>query len=870
MMLRERIGLFFSVLVALAPFTSALHESPEVCHTKSSYDVDVFHYFTQHSQHGNLSHLNGALLLTGTDLNVPAFEIGGVGITLSDSDMSHTLTSVACSSHEITLYGSVLFVTNEPGGTLLSLSYAFDEDSAQPFMGLHINRSTNEIVVFYQSATHLRLEMFPYVFQKGRWTKVSVTLTGNLLVIHADCMEVARRKVPLPNYCFGDEDININVGKGMEATELSSTGYSGSVQSVGVWSGRNGLGKQCFGTPDAAQCAMCGHHIKALGHINLLEEEIKALKWKLQDMFETSKDDCTPNANRIQYDSPCFHTNCLIDDVTVTDGDFVYDRSGQICFCRNGAAKCVFQSNIGHLPSISTQSPQIVGNDEAPETPGAYCVYGSMNIPSGETVYNLEVVNLGSTKQCTARTCITIPFPKVVPMTRNCDEYANADCPSLTGDAVHWAQCCGDCDPCDIHKCPEGMFCKASGSMEHECVCPDGYEISFNGTSTICVDRNECLLGTQQGGHNCPANSDCINTDRSFYCVCHSGYSLDNSASIPQCIDIDECLLNICPDHSWCQNTVSHYDCHCNTGYEKVDEDCLPICEEPCENGGFCSAPNTCSCPLGFTGLRCENDIDECALDIDGKLCSGGGQFCVNNHGGYFCRCGPGFQYNAEKAQCYDVPECELYGCAGNAQCVDTWGSFMCICLASTRDCSGDCKGTHGIVKHGHSVVSVKSQCDNCTCKDGEEVCAPLVCNCDDPHVSHKCCPHCNDTSVCVVNDMLLSPGAKYVDPSNRCRVYECQMSNEKAVTKELTIRCPDLGDCPKSKQYTPEGACCPVCASPRCHGDKCTSDTPFECESVSCPVLTCPSEEVLTIPGSCCPICEEQLIEETVYCSTS
>ena len=160
------LSFFLSFTPLLACFLS------EVCHSKSSYDVDVFHYFVQHSQHASLSHLHGAVLMTGMNFSLPAFEIQGAGVTLSNSDVSHTLSSVTCSSHEITLYGSVLFVTNEPGGTLLSLSYAFDDGTTHPFMGLHINRSTNEIVVFYQSAAHMRFETFPYVFQKGRLVRV--------------------------------------------------------------------------------------------------------------------------------------------------------------------------------------------------------------------------------------------------------------------------------------------------------------------------------------------------------------------------------------------------------------------------------------------------------------------------------------------------------------------------------------------------------------------------------------------------------------------------------------------------------------------------------------------------------------------------
>ncbi|TNF22610.1 MAG: hypothetical protein EP329_28370 [Deltaproteobacteria bacterium] len=31
-----------------------------------------------------------------------------------------------------------------------------------------------------------------------------------------------------------------------------------------------------------------------------------------------------------------------------------------------------------------------------------------------------------------------------------------------------------------------------------------------------------------------------------------------------------------------------------------------PVCAEPCQNGGTCSGPNTCTCPAGYTGDHCE------------------------------------------------------------------------------------------------------------------------------------------------------------------------------------------------------------------------------------------------------------------------
>ncbi|XP_070575061.1 mucin-5AC-like [Ptychodera flava] len=35
--------------------------------------------------------------------------------------------------------------------------------------------------------------------------------------------------------------------------------------------------------------------------------------------------------------------------------------------------------------------------------------------------------------------------------------------------------------------------------------------------------------------------------------------------------------------------------------------ECLPVCDPPCLSGGSCFAPDSCSCPSGFSGDRCEN-----------------------------------------------------------------------------------------------------------------------------------------------------------------------------------------------------------------------------------------------------------------------
>ncbi|XP_017957375.1 protein HEG homolog 1 [Drosophila navojoa] len=71
-----------------------------------------------------------------------------------------------------------------------------------------------------------------------------------------------------------------------------------------------------------------------------------------------------------------------------------------------------------------------------------------------------------------------------------------------------------------------------------------------------------------------------------------------------------------------------------------------PVCTTRCQNGGNCTAPQTCSCPAGFTGRYCEQDVNECQTE---KPCD---QQCVNTQGSYYCRCRQGFVLQADQQSC--------------------------------------------------------------------------------------------------------------------------------------------------------------------------------------------------------------------------
>lgn len=71
---------------------------------------------------------------------------------------------------------------------------------------------------------------------------------------------------------------------------------------------------------------------------------------------------------------------------------------------------------------------------------------------------------------------------------------------------------------------------------------------------------------------------------------------------------------------------------------EDIDE-CYP---KPCLNGGICTDlinSYKCLCPIGFTGKKCETNEDDCLSDP----CQNGAR-CVDAIASYNCQCPPGIQ----------------------------------------------------------------------------------------------------------------------------------------------------------------------------------------------------------------------------------
>lgn len=139
-----------------------------------------------------------------------------------------------------------------------------------------------------------------------------------------------------------------------------------------------------------------------------------------------------------------------------------------------------------------------------------------------------------------------------------------------------------------------------------------------------------------------------------------------------------------------------------------LDDACV---SNPCHEDAICDTNPVngraiCTCPPGFTGGACDQDVDECSIGEGGRSLrvgregrgrslatpthTGGAALaganpcehlgrCVNTQGSFLCQCGRG--YTGPRCET-DVNECLSGPCRNQATCLDRIGQFTCICMA--------------------------------------------------------------------------------------------------------------------------------------------------------------------------------------------
>ncbi|XP_078500152.1 protein crumbs homolog 1 [Lissotriton helveticus] len=264
---------------------------------------------------------------------------------------------------------------------------------------------------------------------------------------------------------------------------------------------------------------------------------------------------------------------------------------------------------------------------------------------------------------------------------------------------------------CVSEPCQNGATCiNKIGS--YVCICQQEY------TGINCeLEIDECLSQPCLNGGTCKDNFG------SYFCTCASGFMGDFCE-----IDIDECASQPCLQGGQCIDATNGYSCDClNTGFMGLHcETLIPLCwSHPCYNNGTCHDTNgnyTCDCLPGYTGALCETDINECLSNP----CLAGGEcvelsraessgrtpelppeFKYQRAAGYACRCRPGFTgIHCEE----DINECDIRPCQHGGKCENLSGSYTCHCPA---------EGQEGIFYGGSNCTDILLGCTHHKCQNG-------------------------------------------------------------------------------------------------------------------------------------------------------
>nr|KAI8726715.1 mucin-4-like [Biomphalaria glabrata] len=320
----------------------------------------------------------------------------------------------------------------------------------------------------------------------------------------------------------------------------------------------------------------------------------------------------------------------------------------------------------------------------------------------------------------------------------------------------------------DINECKDNLTCPQGCENtvgSYICSCNIGFRLNTLNTS-ICDDINEC----EENIDDC--SQTCVNAIGSYSCNCFNGYTLQsgvcekNSSNVElcqalncsqlcfvnngtarcdcqvgfalqgdnkTCTNIDECSLAKKPCSQICTDTYGRFTCSCYAGFKlEADRTSCTACEKSfygvncnqsyqCSGHGTCDPVRGCVCDIGWEGVNCNNDIDECTLRTDNCLI---GDVCVNALGSYSCVCPIGYVRNGT---CQDINECvdpALNNCNPLIEdCVNNFGSHVCNCKPGyARNDKGDCININECANGDHQCQQICVDVPgkyNCDCNYG-------------------------------------------------------------------------------------------------------------------------------------------------------
>ncbi|RVE71578.1 hypothetical protein OJAV_G00053320 [Oryzias javanicus] len=674
-------------------------------------------------------------------------------------------------------------------GVILSV-----HQSDHRFLELESSGQRSEVRLHYRTKNQQdHTEVFPYSLADDQWHKVSVAVSASHVILHVDCNRIYERVVEVPSMDI-PEDTSFWLGQRNAAHGF----FKGVMQDVEVLVMPQGYISQC---PDLNRtCPTCND-------FHGLVQKIM----ELQDILAKTSSKLSRAEEKMNGLDGCYcERTCSVKGVIYREDEGWTDGCKN-CTCTNGTVHC---------EAISCPPPQCPAGTAPAYIKGAcckecqpVCLFVGRELVEGD-----QRAVRDSSGRCLLFECRDKSMHRVVP-TEPCPEL---NCPESEQIALS-NRCCKVCRGHDF--CSDGHGC-----MEHSdcvnleagdcCVCKDGFR-PLRDDNAYCDDIDECA----EGKHYCRENTMCVNTPGSFMCICHTGYIRIDDYS---CTEHDECLsgLHNCDENALCFNMVGGHSCSCKPGYTGNVTVCKAMCDGLCQNGGTCVSPNKCVCQQGFTGSRCETDIDECA---DGFVECDSKSTCVNLPGWYHCECRDGYHdnglFSANGESCVDINECKTgrNTCANDTVCFNLEGGYDCRCPHG-HNCTGDCIHDNKVKHSGQIWVLDNDRCSVCSCQAGQVMCRRMVCDCDNPNADLFCCPECDPrlSSQCLHQNGLLTYGSgdTWVENCQQCQCLQGQVDC-------WPLPCPPV-DC----EFTvvPEGECCPRCVTDPCQADTIRNDITKTC----------------------------------------